>query len=250
MLQPAARKIRRRHLELLEWVEQLAGEAVEQRALAVAWFARLRRASPPADLVRGAGVGPDEAAAADRPPPAAGRLADVSIGPARRLAAPRRPASANWKSGLLGVVGRTARSRIPLVTAHDRQKVAGATRLRRRRHPGPRGRRPAHRARSSLVGDRRRVARADFKPKLSVNQRKLKDKIVAAHREAGFQPPEPASFANQAAGNAASLNDIFEVAVAEGIWSGSPTTCYLHADARRRDAAAGDGPAGRAGGRG
>ena len=43
-----------------------------------------------------------------------------------------------------------------------------------------------------LVGDARRVARADFKPKLSANQRKLKDQIVEAHRAAGFQPPEPA----------------------------------------------------------
>jgi len=50
-----------------------------------------------------------------------------------------------------------------------------------------------------LVGDLRRVARTDFKPKLSANLRKLKDKVVAAYREAGFQPPEPASFANQAA---------------------------------------------------
>ena len=42
-----------------------------------------------------------------------------------------------------------------------------------------------------LVGDARRIARADFKPKLSANQRKLKDKIVEAHAAAGFQPPEP-----------------------------------------------------------
>src|SRR5581483_177506 len=76
----------------------------------------------------------------------------------------------------------------------------------------------------------RRVAAADFKPKLSVNQRKLKDKIVAAHRDAGFQPPEPASFANQAAGNAAALKDIFEVAVAEGYLARVADDLYLHAD--------------------
>jgi selenocysteine-specific elongation factor len=45
---------------------------------------------------------------------------------------------------------------------------------------------------------------------------KLKDRIVEAHQQAGFQPPEPREFINLAAGNARSLKDIFEVAVAEG----------------------------------
>ena len=40
--------------------------------------------------------------------------------------------------------------------------------------------------------------------------------MIAAYREAGFQPPEPASFAAQAGGNAASLKDLFDVCVAEG----------------------------------
>jgi selenocysteine-specific elongation factor len=81
-----------------------------------------------------------------------------------------------------------------------------------------------------LAGDARRIARADFKPKLSVNQRKLKDRIVTAHREAGFQPPEPGSFANQAAGNAASLSEIFEVAVADGELARVADDLFLHAD--------------------
>jgi selenocysteine-specific elongation factor len=71
-------------------------------------------------------------------------------------------------------------------------------------------------AEKKLVGDGRRLARADFKPKLSANQRKLKERIVEAHVAAGFQPPDPKEFANQAGGNAAALRDIYEVAVAEG----------------------------------
>jgi len=39
----------------------------------------------------------------------------------------------------------------------------------------------------------------------------LKDKVVEAFKAAGFHPPEPASFAGQAGGNAASLNDLFDV---------------------------------------
>jgi selenocysteine-specific elongation factor len=89
-----------------------------------------------------------------------------------------------------------------------------------------------------LTGDLRRIARADFKPKLSANLRKLKDKVVAAFLEAGFQPPEPASFAGQAGGNAASLNDLFDVCVAEGFLVHVDAGVYLHsdieADMRRR----------------
>src|SRR6185369_5507850 len=86
-------------------------------------------------------------------------------------------------------------------------------------------------AMKKLVGDLRRVARADFKPKLSANLRKLKDKVVAAFQEAGFQPPEPGSFANQAGGNAASLKDLFDVCVAEGFLVQVGGDVYLHADA-------------------
>ena len=83
-----------------------------------------------------------------------------------------------------------------------------------------------------LVGDLRRIARADFKPKLSANLRKLKDKVVEAYRIAGFQPPEPSSFANQAGGNAASMKDLFDVCVAEGFLVHIDGDVYLHADAQ------------------
>src|SRR5262249_57111386 len=81
-----------------------------------------------------------------------------------------------------------------------------------------------------LSGDLRRIALAQFKPKLSGNQRKLKDKIVATYKEARFQPPEIDSFANQAGGNAASLRDLFDVCVAEGQLARITEDLYLHAD--------------------
>jgi selenocysteine-specific elongation factor len=86
-------------------------------------------------------------------------------------------------------------------------------------------------ARKQLVGDLRRIGRADFKPKLSSSVRKLKDKLVAAYQEARFQPPEPGSFAGQAGGNAASLKDLFDVCVAEGHLVRVTDDLYLHADA-------------------
>src|SRR5205823_14812509 len=118
----------------------------------------------------------------------------------------------------------------PLMSVHDRQKVQShldyvgdeslvhgtVDRLLQKKQ---------------IVGDLRRIARADFKPKLSSNLRKLKDKLVAAYQEARFQPPEPASFANQAGGNAANLKDLFEVCVAEGYLLPIAEDIYLHADA-------------------
>src|SRR5207253_7118699 len=58
VLQPAARKIRRRHLEMLERIERLWTGDAEERALTVAWFGGFSGFTP-ADLVRGAHIGPD-----------------------------------------------------------------------------------------------------------------------------------------------------------------------------------------------
>jgi selenocysteine-specific elongation factor len=117
----------------------------------------------------------------------------------------------------------------PLMSGHDRQKVqsqldyvgddalvhAAVDRLIERKQ---------------LVGDLRRVARADFKPKLSAGLRKLKDKMVAAFQEARFQPPDPAEFAGQAGGNAANLKDLLDLCVAEGYLVPISDNIYLHAD--------------------
>ncbi len=226
VLQPAARKIRRRHLEWLERVEQLAGDDADSRTLVVAWFAGYGGFTP-ADLVRGAGVGPDDAGPMIERLSAAGRLAEVVVSAGRRVLL-----HAERLAELEARVQETLadlHAQNPLMTNHDRQKVlsllgyvgddallqAVTDRLIKRKQ---------------VVGDARRIARADFKPKLSVNQRKLKDRIVEAHAAAGFKPRETADFAKQAAGNAAALRDIFEVAVAEGLLVQVGPDIYLHAD--------------------
>jgi selenocysteine-specific elongation factor len=234
VLQPVARKVRRRHLEVLERIERLwTGDAAE-RALTVAWFGGFRGFTP-ADLVRGGNVSPGQARAVIDQLTAQARLAEVAVGQNRRLLL-HADMIRELEERLLGVVDRL-HEQFPLVSWHDRQKVqshldyvgddalvhAAVERLLQRKQ---------------LAGDLRRVARADFKPKLSGNQRKLKDRIVAAYREAGFQPPEPDSFAHQAGGNAASLKDLFEVCVAEGLLVHVVDDLYLHgevdADMRRR----------------
>jgi selenocysteine-specific elongation factor len=227
VLQPVAKKIRRRHLEMLERIERLWTGDPEQRALTVAWFGGFGGFTE-ADLVRGAGVNPAQARELITELKKRGTLVNVVIGPARE-----RLLHADMLNELderiLQALGRL-HEQVPLMTSHDRQKVqsqldyvgddalvhAAVDRLI---------------ARKKLVGDLRRIARADFKPKLSANLRKLKDKLVAAYRESGFQPPELASFAGQAGGNAASLKDLFDVCVAEGDLVHIVDDTYLHAEA-------------------
>ncbi len=227
VLQPVAKKVRRRHLEILERIEKLWTGDAEQRALTVAWFGGFSGFSA-ADLVRGANVGPNQAQALIARLRERGDLAEVVISPARRVLL-HRDMIGELDERILTALGRL-HEEFPLMTAHDRQKVqshldyvgddalvhAAVDRLIKQR---------------KVVGDLRRVARADFKPKLSASLRKLKDRVVAAYQEAAFTPPEPASFAGAAGGNAANLKDLFDVCVAEGYLVPVGGDVYLHAEA-------------------
>jgi selenocysteine-specific elongation factor len=226
VLQPTAKKVRRRHLVMLERVERLWTGDPKQRALIVAWFGGFSGFTL-SDLVRGANLTPDEAQEITNQLKAAADLVEVSMGPARQVLL-HADMIKELDQRILQALGRL-HEQFPLMTAQDRQKVqsqldyvgddalvhAAVDRLMQRKQ---------------IVGDLRRIARADFKPKLSANLRKLKDKLVAAYKDARFQPPEPASFAGHAGGNAANLNDLFEVCVAEGYLVRVADDIYLHAD--------------------
>jgi selenocysteine-specific elongation factor len=227
VLQPAARKIRRRHLDMLERIERLWSGDARERALTVAWFGAFCGFTVP-ELVRGANIGPDEAAELVAQLKAQGQLVEVQISAARRLLLHKDMVS-ELEERILSVLDRL-HEQFPLMSTHDRQKVqsqldyvgddalvhATVERLI---------------AGKKLVGDLRRIGRADFKPKLSANLRKLKDKLVAAYQAARFQPPEPSSFAGQAGGNAANLKDLFDVCVAEGYLVHIAEDIYLHVEA-------------------
>jgi selenocysteine-specific elongation factor len=226
VLQPVGRKIRRRHLEILERIERLWSGDAEERALTVAWFGSFHGIVA-ADLVRGAGLGREEAERQIDRLKAEGKLVEMPIGSGRHLLLHADMIN-ELDERVLQAVGRL-HEQFPLMTSHDRQKVqsqldyigddalvhAAVDRLIQQKR---------------LLGDLRRIARADFKPKLSASLRKLKDRLVAAYQEAAFQPPEPASFAGQAGGNAASLHDLFEVCVAEGHLVPIAGDIYLHGD--------------------
>jgi selenocysteine-specific elongation factor len=195
--------------------------------LTVAWFSGFAGFTP-ADLVRGAGIGPAAAAPLIAQMKEGGMLTELVTSGTKRVLLDQD--SVKELENRIMVVLSALHKQFPLMTLHDRRKVesqldyvgdealvhAAVDRLL---------------AKKQIVGDLRRIARADFKPKLNANQRKLKDKLVAAYEEARFQPPEPSSFAGAAGGNAASLKDLFEVCVAEGFLMRVSDDLYLHADA-------------------
>lgn len=229
VLQPVAVKLRRRHLDSIVRVEQLASADASERVRAAAWFAGTRGADA-AELVRGAGIAADAADARLREAVADGAIVELELSTNRRVRAHAGRVE-ELEAAILGALG-LLHAQFPLLTTLDRRMA-----LARLDYAGDEAilHAVADRliARKLAVGDARRIARADFKPKLSANQRKLKDAIVAAHAETGFAPPEPASFANRAGGNAAALGDIYEVAVAEGFLVKIAQDLYLHADSER-----------------
>jgi selenocysteine-specific elongation factor len=226
VLQPVAKKVRRRHVEMLGRIEKLWSGDADERARTVAWFGAFAGFTP-ADLVRGANIGPEEAPEVIRRLAAERHLVEVPIGQARRLLL-HADMVKELDGRILTVLGRL-HDEFPLMASHDRQKVqsqldyvgddalvqAAVDRLIQRK---------------KLTGDLRRLARSDFKPKLSGNLRKLKEKMVGSFLEARFQPPPPASFAGAAGGNADSLKDLLEVCVAEGQLVHIVDEIYLHAD--------------------
>ncbi len=226
VLQPVAKKIRRRHVEMLERIEKLWTGSAEDRALTVGWF-RGFSGFDVIDLVRGANLDPDSARHLIEQLKVRGELVDLSVSAARRLLL-HKDMVLELDQRILTTLGRM-HEQFPLMSAHDRKKVqsqldyvgddnlvnAAVDRLLQQRR---------------LVGDLRRIARADHKAKLSGTLRKLKDKVVEEFKQARFSPPEPDSFAGQAGGNVGSLKDMFEVCVADGDLVHVSGDIYLHSE--------------------
>lgn len=222
VLQPAATRLRRREVAAIDSLEKLAAAGRERCVIAIdlAGYAGVSAGQ----LVAAAGVTPAEAA--DHVETLQLSMTIVEM-PARGLYTHTRHIG-GVEDKVMTEVARLHAAQ-PLASSHERAAVVAAFDYL----PAPLvaavldGLVKAKR----LTADGRRVARADFQPKLSVNQRKLRDKIVEAHRVAGFEPPEPRSFVNAAGGLAATLPAIYEVACAEGLLAAVSPDIYLHADA-------------------
>lgn len=185
ILQPVARKIRRRHLEVLERIELLWSGTPANRALAAAWMSGFGGLSV-VDLVRGAGLQPSEARDLVRGLQDQHKLVETASHTPnpRYLHADLIVDLENRVVKLLA----SAHQGAPLLSAHLRQRLVtqldylgnealvqqAIDRLLQAK---------------KLVGDQQRIALAEFKPKLSSNLRKLRDKIIEGYQKARFSPP-------------------------------------------------------------
>jgi selenocysteine-specific elongation factor len=230
VLQPAARKVRRRHREVIDRVARLAGPDAERRALACARLAGAAGVTA-ADLVRGAGVAPGEAAEMLRRCGQRGELVALGGGPGRAEALVHADVVREAEERVAAALARL-HGQAPLLPAVERQKLqAGLADLGEALVDLAVGRLLDQ---GRVVGDRQRLARADFRPKLGGGLLRLKEEVLAAYRGAGLRPPRPKDFVRRAGGHAASLDDLFALCVAEGQLVHIKEDIYLHRDAEAR----------------
>lgn len=227
VLQANPEKIRRRHFELLERVEKLwTSTTILERAMEVAWFGG-RQGVTVADLVRGAGISPKSAEQCIQQGLANGTLTSLANASGKTITL-HADSVKEIQARVLAVLSDLHAAH-PLMSTHDRQKVQSQL-----AYLGDdafvQSAVDAMLQSKVLVGDGKRIALAEHKPKLSANQRRLKEKMIESFLVAQFQPPEIASFAPQAGGNAAALQDIVEVCLAEGYLVQVADGIYLHSE--------------------
>jgi selenocysteine-specific elongation factor len=212
VIQPTARKIRRRHVEDLEHLEKQAGHDADARCRMACWFAGFGGVSGGA-LIRDAGMPMEDAACWIATGLSSGQLIEIPAGGTRRVVL-EADRVVELESRLLATADRL-HGRYPLLGHHERQKVeAGLDYL---------GDTPLVAAildrlvaRKALVGPMGRVGLPDFKPRLTAAQRRLKEQIVQQFREKAFTPPDADDLKAIAGANASHLKEILDVCEAEG----------------------------------
>jgi selenocysteine-specific elongation factor len=231
VLQPLARKVRRRHVEVIECIERLWDDNAERRVLAVAWLAGFTGVTRE-DVVRGAGVGPDQAADLLKFLLSRGDLVAVSARPGRCDALVHSDVLRDLQERILATLAEM-HEQCPLYPTQDRQKVQSRfTDVGNDELVGCAVDRLLSAGR--LVGDRHRIARSDFVPTISSALLKLKNEIVAAYRNAGLRPPKPREFVDRAGGNAGRLGELFTACVEEGHLVHIKEDIYLHCESESR----------------
>ncbi len=234
VLQPIARRIRRREPKQIERLENLWANDAVARANTVITFYGLKPWTE-LDLVRDAGASREEVGSITTQLITAGNLIDLSVSRGRNLRLPR-DLVADLEARVLHSIDRL-HSQNPLHATIPLQKLVGSLdylgddtlvlglveRLRTAK---------------KLRGDERSVCRTDWVPKLSPAERRLRDQVLAAYESAGLQPPEPAELQKQAVARATAVQPIVELLAAEGHLAHVGGSMYLHIkseeDLRRR----------------
>jgi selenocysteine-specific elongation factor len=205
ILQPCSRRIRRRDGVGIERMGQLASTDASVR-LSAALATRGLAGWTERGLARDTGLPVTAVGEAVERLVASGALVSVPVGPRRTATVPLETVR-GLEDRVVRLLGRLHRAR-PRLTTLPRSWLASpladlgsdslvAAILERLRAAG------------RVVGDARSVALADFAPKLSHGERKLKLEIAEAFRTGGFSPPDVADWTAKAGNRAPAILELF-----------------------------------------
>lgn len=225
ILNPIAQRLRRRDLTGRARLAGLASEnALDRLEAAVA--GDRRSDDPPVHLVRDAGVPLSAVPGLLSQLVEDGRLVELDL-PGRRRALRTRDSLAALEDRLLRALARL-HARNPRLSAVPRTSLL--VELADLRDDGlvnaliDRGAK-----RGVLLSGARAVARADFQPRLSQSERKLKAELATAIQAGGMSPPDLAAMQGMAGSRASIVPELLNLLVEEGVAVAvSPT---LHFDA-------------------
>ena len=211
VIQPVARRIRRRDTTMIARVRRLTDA---EPAVRVATAVGFTGVAPWTDrsLSRDSGVAEVEVTRVVGDLAAAGHLVEIALGP-RRATHLVTETVHDLEDRVLRTLGRL-HAASPRQAAIVRARVAAALadvgndalvdaiidRLK---------------ARGRLIGDARTVALADHVPKLSQRERELKAQIAAGFRAGGLAPPGPDDLTAKAGPRAAAIPDLLNLLVDE-----------------------------------
>ncbi len=212
VLEPVARRLRRRDLPALDRLSRLRSdqpEAVVSAALAGYGFQPWTEHG----LVRDSGLPAETLATALARLESAGALVTIPSGPRRSIRVLAEVATA-LDDRLARALGRLHAER-PRQSAIRRSHLAAELPDLADQGLIP-GLIERLRAAGTILADARTVALRSHVPKLSQGERKLKVELAAALHAAGFQPPDATELAALAGGRAAVLPELMNLLVDEG----------------------------------
>jgi selenocysteine-specific elongation factor len=212
VLQPVARRIRRRDLAARERLGRLRSREPAERVSAALAFLGMAPWTE-RGLCRDTGLTPGEVPAVVAGLAASGALVELPVGP-RRTVKVLAEVAADLEDRVARALGRLHAAR-PRLSAIRRPHLAAAL----PDLPGDAlvfGVVERLKARGAVVGDERTVALKDHEPKLSQGERRLKGELAEAIHAGGFSPPDQAELSAKAGARASVVPELLALLVDEG----------------------------------
>jgi selenocysteine-specific elongation factor len=213
VLQPTARRVRRRDSEGLLRIDRMRDASLELRAVAALTHIGLRPWTT-ASLARETGLPIEQVGPARERLAANGALVEIAVGP-RRVSLVAAGVVAEMETRLLRTLARLHESH-PRQSAIRRGELAVALRDLGGEHLIA-GLLERLRAAGKVTVDERTAAVAGHEPRLSHAERKLKQEIAGALRAGAFNPPDQAELAARAGRLAGAVPELLQLLADEGV---------------------------------